>query len=278
MNLWLWCYVIWQVNAVVFTGIWLLQKKTKNAGIVDLAWTFGTGIAGMILVGQASGPAVRKWIVGGIVLAWTLRLGIYLGVRIFSEEEDGRYADMRKKWGDAFEKRIFLFFQLQAIWTLLFALPMYSAAMNDGPAWQWFDIAGILLFSVSLAGVTLADYQLFRFRSDESNRGRVCRVGLWKYSRHPNYFFEWLHWLAYVFVSFGSPWMIGTVAGALVMFWFLTKVTGIPITEKRVSSSRKQEFEIYQNEVNAFFPGPVRHSADTGNAAAGQLHSSNSEG
>ena len=108
MNFWLWCYVIWQVNAVVFTGIWLLQKKTKNAGIVDLAWTFGTGIAGMILVGQASGPAVRKWIVGGIVLAWTLRLGIYLGVRIFSEEEDGRYADMRKKWGDAFEKRIFL--------------------------------------------------------------------------------------------------------------------------------------------------------------------------
>ena len=258
MNLVLIGLCIWAVMIVVFSVVWVIQKRIRNAGIVDLVWTFATGAAGLILISQGSAPLFRKLIVASIVAIWSLRLGLYLCKRILSEEEDGRYADMRIAWGDQFERKIFIFFQLQAVWTVLFAIPMLAAAMNPAESIQWFDFVGIGFFAASIIGESIADRQLFRFKHNPQNSGQVCRVGLWKYSRHPNYFFEWLHWFAYLFISFGSIWMIGSVAGVVVMYLFLTRVTGIPITEKRVSKTRKAQYEIYQKEVSPFFPLPVR--------------------
>lgn len=258
MNL-LWLILaIWGVMAVLFAGLWAIQRKTGNAGIVDLAWTLGTGAAGLILVSQGAAPLVRRVIVGTIVAVWSLRLSYHLARRIFSEPEDGRYADMREQWGDRFQSRMFLFFQIQASWTVLFAIPMLSAAMNPTAGLQWFDIVGLLFFAASIVGESVADQQLSRFKRNPDSRGKVCRVGLWKYSRHPNYFFEWLHWFAYLFISWGTVWMIGSVAGVMVMYLFLTRITGIPITEKRISRTRKAEYEIYQQEVSPFFPLPNR--------------------
>lgn len=256
MNLFVISLTIWGAMILVFSITWLVQKRIHNAGIVDLVWTFATGTAGLILVSQGAAPFFRKVIVASIVAIWSLRLGTYLAKRIFSEPEDGRYSDMRIAWGKNFERKIFVFFQLQAAWTVLFAIPMLSAAMNENPSLQWFDIVGVLFFATSVIGESIADRQLFRFKHDPVNKGKVCRVGLWKYSRHPNYFFEWLHWFAYLFISIGSIWMIGSLAGVVVMYLFLTRVTGIPITEKRISKTRKAQYEIYQKEVSPFFPLP----------------------
>lgn len=260
MTLFLVAYFLWSVYALLFSGVWLIQKKTKNAGIVDVVWTYATGAAGIVLILYAAAPLFRKVIVGAIVLTWTLRLGLHLTIRYLNEPEDGRYTEMRKRWGDKYEKKMYFFYQLQAAWAVLFALPMLSAAMNPAESLGWFDIAGIAVFLLSVVGEGIADVQLFRFKQNADNRGKVCRVGLWGYSRHPNYFFEWLHWFAYVFISFGSIWMIGSLAGVAVMYLFLTRVTGIPLTEKRISASRKEAYAVYQQEVSSFFPLPNRTS------------------
>ncbi|MEC9092359.1 MAG: DUF1295 domain-containing protein [Planctomycetota bacterium] len=249
---------IWLTMAILFWGAWWLQTKTKNAGIVDLFWVFGTGAAGLILVSHGSAPFFRRTIISGIICLWTIRLGAYLGKRIWTEAEDGRYADLRTQWADQFERRLFVFYQLQAFWTLLFAIPMFSAAMNPVNSVQWYDIAGIVIFLISILGEFVADAQLSQFRKKPENRGQVCRTGLWKYSRHPNYFFEWLHWFAYFLIGLGSPWALGSLAGVVVMYWFLTRITGIPITEKRILKTRRSQYEIYQREVSAFFPWPVK--------------------
>lgn len=256
MNLFLTALLIWGVMIILFSLTWLLQQRLRNAGIVDLLWTFATGAAGILLVFQGEAPMFRKLIIASIVTIWSLRLGIYLWQRISSEPEDGRYSDMRDQWGDQFEIKMFVFFQLQAVWTILFAIPMLSAAMNPAESLLWTDIVGMLFFVVSVVGEAIADSQLARFKSDPNSSGKVCRVGLWGYSRHPNYFFEWLHWFSYLFISIGTWWLIGGISGVVVMYLFLTRVTGIPITEKRIMKTRKSEYETYQEEVSPFFPLP----------------------
>ena len=113
MTLFLVAYFLWSVYALLFSGVWLIQKKTKNAGIVDVVWTYATGAAGIVLILYAAAPLFRKVIVGAIVLTWTLRLGLHLTIRYLKEPEDGRYTEMRKRWGDKYEKKMYFFYQLQ---------------------------------------------------------------------------------------------------------------------------------------------------------------------
>ena len=118
------------------------------------------------------------------------------------------------------------------------------------------DAAGLAVFAVSMVGESIADRQLARFRADAANRGQVCEAGLWRYSRHPNYFFEWLHWWAYVLFGYGSPSWWVTLAGVVLMYLFLTRVTGIPHTERQALASRGDAYRRYQQQTSAFFPLP----------------------
>ena len=127
------------------------------------------------------------------------------------------------------------------------------AARNPAPL-GWADAAGALLWLVAIAGEALADMQLARFRRDPARAGQGCRQGLWRYSRHPNYFFEWLHWWAYVLLGLGSPWWWVTVAGVVVMYVFLTRVTGIPYTEQQALRTRGEAYRRYQETTSVFFP------------------------
>ena len=260
MNIWLGIVLAWAVMAVIMTLLWMRQRQTHNAGIVDIAWSFGTGFCAIWFAWIADGEEVRRAIIAAMAGLWGLRLGFFLLRRVLSEEEDGRYQELREQWGERTQRNLFIFFQVQAFWAVLFALPMLVAASNSEPGFRWYDALGILIFLVAIGGESLADAQLARFRRDPSNRGRVCRDGLWRYSRHPNYFFEWVHWWAYVAIGLAGPWGWLTLAGPAVMLLFLFRVTGIPPTEARALKSRGDAYRRYQETTSPFFPWPPKES------------------
>lgn len=247
--------------ALMMAGLWVVQWRRHNAGIVDVAWSFGTGMCAIWFVANAPGDPVRRALIGTLAGVWAARLGFALLVRVLGEAEDGRYRMLRDKWKERTQPLMFGFFQIQAFWAVLFALPMLGAAHNRSPIGLTdYLAAGIWL--AALAGETIADLQLAQFRRDPANKGQVCRVDLWAWSRHPNYFFEWIHWFAYILFAWASPLAWMAWFGLAVMLLFLTKVTGIPMTEARSLLSRGEAYRKYQQEVSPFIPLPPRKGAE----------------
>lgn len=251
----------WLSAALVQHMGWLWQRRHRNAGIVDVLWAFLLGWAALGCALFADGWAPRRVLVGVLGVGWSLRLGLHLLRRFRSEEEDGRYAQLRSDKGDRIDGWLLVFFQIQAlsvgILTLAFAIP----AASDVVGWRWSDAAALVIWFGAIVGEGIADRQLAAWRSDEANRGRTCRAGLWRYSRHPNYFFEWLHWFTYPLLALGSAqgWIAWFAPAALL--FLMIKVTGIPPTEARAVASRGDDYRRYQQTTNAFFPGPPRKAA-----------------
>lgn len=240
--------------AILMTALWLVQRRTHNAGIVDVGWTFGIGALTVGLALVAVGEPWRRALVAGMTLIWSLRLGLHLVHRVGSEPEDGRYQNLREWAGPRQQIVLLVFFLLQATWVVLFALPQYAAMHNPHPLGA-FDVAALAVFLLAWGGEAIADRQLAAFRRNSANRGRVCRVGLWRYSRHPNYFFEWLHWFAYPLAAIGAG-SIASLAwlGPVLMLVFLLTITGVPQTERRALQSRGAQYREYQRTTSAFFP------------------------
>lgn len=244
--------------ATVMGLLWLLQRRTGDAGIVDVAWGMGVGLLTLFFVwGSESGDITRRIIIASLAMIWSLRLSAYILWRVLTMEEDGRYQTLKQSWGAAAQRKLFWFFQLQAIGSLLFALPMLIAARGKSPV-GIYDYLGVSIWFVALLGELVADWQLDRFRANPENRGRVCRVGFWNYSRHPNYFFEWLHWWSYVCLAITAPWGLLTVMGPLLMLHFIINVTGIPPTEAQALKSRGDAYRDYQRTTSVFFPWPPK--------------------
>jgi steroid 5-alpha reductase family enzyme len=246
----------------LMVSLWAVRGR-RNAGVVDVAWSFGTGLTGVFFALTAGGLSARRIAVAALAGLWALRLGGYLLRRVSSEVEDVRYRALREKWGPRASRNFLLFFLVQAAWAVLFALPMLPAAENARDLCA-ADLAGVLLWLAALTGEAVADLELARFRADPANRGRVCRRGLWGWSRHPNYFFEWLGWWAYVLLAAGHPLWYLALGGPALMLLFLTRVTGIPPTEKRLLASRGESYREYQRSVSVFVPWPPKRAPKGG--------------
>jgi steroid 5-alpha reductase family enzyme len=245
----------WPLVALVLGALWLWQRSSRDAGIADVGWAFSVGLLVLWYAVASPGLAERRLLVATMTCLWSLRLALYiLRDRVLSGDEDGRYQQLRASWGAKFQTRMFLFFQGQALLAVLFSLPPLVAMRSQRPDLGALDLAGILVWAAAITGESLADRQLARFRSDPANRGRTCRIGLWRYSRHPNYFFEWLHWWAYTLVAWGSDHFWLTVAAPFVMLVFVLFITGIPPTEARALESRGEDYRRYQRSTSAFFP------------------------
>jgi steroid 5-alpha reductase family enzyme len=245
----------WLFTASLMVVLWLVAPLGGNAGVVDVAWALATGLVGVGFAALSDGNPTRRAIVGILAAAWALRLAGHLYGRVRREAEDGRYRELRERWGSQARRNLFWFYQAQAFWAVMFALPMLAASRNAEPIGA-LDSVAVGIWIVSVVGEAVADAQLARFKANSFNHGAVCRAGLWRYSRHPNYFFEWLHWWAYAALAAGGPaWWIA-VGGAFVMLWFLTHVTGIPPTEAQALRSRGDAYREYQRTTNAFFPWP----------------------
>ncbi len=246
--------IAYAAAALLMLVLWLIQRQTRNAGIVDVGWTLGIGAAVLGLSIGAVGDSNRRVLIAAMTGVWALRLGWHLIRRISREPEDGRYQALREWAGPRAQVALFWFFQLQAAWIVLFALPQ-TIAMQNARGFGWPELAGLGLFLLSVFGEGVADQQLDHFRRRQENRGRVCNVGLWRYSRHPNYFFEWLHWFAYPLMALGMGalgWV--TLFGPAAMLYLLLFVTGIPPTEARALRSRGDAYRAYQRTTSAFFP------------------------
>ena len=165
------------------------------------------------------------------------------------------------EWGQDAGRRLFLFLQVQAAAGLVLVLSVFAAAHNSAPGLGAKDALGVLVFLGALAGAALSDEQLRRFKADPANRGKVCDVGLWGYSRHPNYFFEWLGWVAFPIIAISGAhlWGLAAFAAPALMYLLLAHVSGIPPLEAHMQRSRGAAFDLYRARVNAFFPGPQRN-------------------
>ncbi|GAB6195107.1 DUF1295 domain-containing protein [Lysobacter xanthus] len=246
--------------SVVMTLGWLWQWRTRNAGLVDVLWSLGVGGSAVALALVGDGAVLPRVLLGVLGGVWGLRLALHLGHRVFTEAEDGRYAYLRAHWNGS-QVRFFLFFQLQALLVPLFALPFAAVARAPGGGPGGWLVAGVAIWLLALAGEGIADRQLARFRADASNRGRTCRDGLWRYSRHPNYFFEWLHWFAYAALAAGSPWWWMAAAGPVVMYVFLRWISGIPFTEAQALRTRGDDYADYQRTTPMLIPRLPRRTA-----------------
>ena len=264
MNFWELLLWGWALMALAMAVLWEVQRRFGKAGIVDVLWAGGVGALALFFVWQADGYVQRRFLIGILAGAWSFRLTSYLLVRVVRMTEDGRYEEMKQKWGKATQRNLFLFFQVQAFWSVLFAAPMLLAAQNSEAPLGWVDAAGVAVWILAIYGEAVADRQLARFRMRPGNKGKVCQEGLWRYSRHPNYFFEWSHWWAYVLIGWNGPMGYLTLLGPAAMLLFLFKITGIPPTEANALKSRGNAYREYQRTTSAFFPWRPKK----GNAAA----------
>lgn len=244
----------WSLAAVVMSGLYIWQRRLGDPGIVDVAWSLLVAAATVLYAGLGPGLFERKLAVVAVVIVWAARLAGHVAWRLAQMPRDGRYVALQQEWGGSAERRMFYFYQMQALAAVLFSLPILIALRNPHPL-GLFDGLGLLVGILAVVLESQADWQLTRFRQSADNRGSVCQEGWWRYSRHPNYFFEWTHWWAYVlFAVTWFPWGIATLLGPLLMWYFITRVTGIPPTEAQAIKSRGDAYRRYQQTTNAFFP------------------------
>ncbi|KAF0808333.1 hypothetical protein A6D6_00042 [Alcanivorax xiamenensis] len=239
---------------LAFTMAWWVQRLTGNAGWVDVAWSMGTGLTGLSYLIAGSGEGLPRLVAGALLLVWATRLGGHIFKRVTNEkQEDGRYRAMRERLGRGAQPVFLLVFWAQAGLAWVFALPFHVIASQS----LFHPItmtAGIAIGLVAICGEALSDHQLARFKARDDSHGRTCRDGLWRYSRHPNYFFEWLHWFSYPLIAVGAKggvWLWGLPVLMLLFLWF---VTGIPYTEKQALKSRGADYRDYQRTTSPFIP------------------------
>jgi cyclopropane-fatty-acyl-phospholipid synthase len=242
---------------LVFSAVWAWQLKSENAGMIDPVWAYSLGAVAVLYAvlgtGNSSGRALVA--LGGLV--WGARLGTHLWRRNFGQPEDARYRQLREEWGTGAPWRMFAFFQLQVLVSMLLSVAFLVPSYRVGELQVGWCIVAVLVWITAVVGETIADRQLRRFKSDSANHGKVCRDGLWRYSRHPNYFFECVHWVAYIALSVGSPWVWVTLLPPVLMAWLLLRLSGIPMLETRLATTRPGYAE-YMRTTNALIPWPPR--------------------
>jgi steroid 5-alpha reductase family enzyme len=246
----------------VMVALWVLHLWMRNASLADVGWCIGLIAVVLWYVTQATGENERKVLVAALAVIYAGRLGLHVLLdRVLGKAEDARYRRQREEWGASAGWVMFGYFQLQAIAAVGFSLPFLVVIQNPWPPFALTELLGGLLWLIAVSGEAVADWELARFRAVPSNRNRVCRDGLWFYSRHPNYFFEWLHWWTYVVMAIGAPGWPLTLIGPVVMGWALFKITGIPLAEAQAVARRGEDYRRYQQTTSCFVPWPPKRPA-----------------
>ena len=242
--------------AAVMLGLWLLGLKNHNFSYVDIGWSVNFALLGVLYAALAPGDLTRRVVIATMFAAHGLRLGWHLAKRIIGEPEEGRYQQLRKDWGKSGNLNLkFLgFFEFQALLNAFLTLPLLIVSFNRTPGLQPLELAGLALFVIGIVGESAADAQLAAFKRDPANKGGVCDAGLWHYSRHPNYFFEWLIWIAYAVFALASPHGWIALAMPVLMLHFLINVTGLKATEEQALRTKGERYRRYQARTSGFIP------------------------
>ena len=246
--------------SLVFLVAWMLSLKWDNFSIVDAVWAFGIGLVGVCWLACSGSANPKILVAGAILLIWSLRLGLHLERRIRKAhpEEDSRYAKLREVWVGRVPSAFFWFFQGQAASVVLLALPFLMIALDSDRAWSAWESAGLTVALIGICGESLADAQMTRFKSVNSDSRKICQTGLWRYSRHPNYFFESVIWFGFYIYACGSAWGWTTIHAPAIITFLLLKVTGIPPTEASAVKRKGDAYRRYQQTTSAFIPWPPK--------------------
>lgn len=241
---------------IIMFLLWLLSLRNNNFSYVDIGWSANFAVLGVLYALLAPGDPLRRMLIAGMFTVHGLRLAAHLAGRIVGEPEEGRYVELRRKWGRAgnLNLKFLAFFELQAVLNALLSLPLLLACFNRSPELHSLEIAAVAIFVIALGGESLADAQLAAFKRNPANKGGVCDVGLWRYSRHPNYFFEWLIWIAYALFALSAPYGWISIAMPALMLHFLLNVTGVKATEEQALRSKGERYRIYQARTSGFVP------------------------
>jgi steroid 5-alpha reductase family enzyme len=242
------------VAGVSFALVWFISYRVDNYGFLDVVWSLSVAVLAPLYAVLGNGLPARRIAFALVGAAWSLRLGVYILIRVCRHhpDEDKRYRTLRQKWpGPA---RFFLFFELQAVIALIFSLPFLLAALNTRPTWGVLERVGLAVAACATIGEWISDRQAQRFKANAANYAKVVDVGLWRYSRHPNYFFESMVWWGFFIAAlyFDYGWI--TVICPLLMLYILLQVTGIPLTEKHSLESRGEAYRAYQRTTSRFIP------------------------
>ena len=234
--------------------LWLIHIPIKNAGIVDIGWASGFAALAWIYYWTSPNDNLRAFVLTMMVTAWSLRLSGYLLVRFLKTEEDGRYAQIRESWKTGLPVKFFFFFEFQALLNVILSVPFIVALVHYRAELIWIEWIAVGLWMIGIIGEATADHQLKKFKSDTANKDKTCDAGLWNYSRHPNYFFEWIIWVSYFVFALGSPFGWISAVAPVLMLYFLLKVTGIPATEEQALKTKGEAYRRYQQSTSAFVP------------------------
>lgn len=229
----------------------------KNNGIVDIFWAFNFLVIAAIIWFLAEGNEQRKMLVCGLAALWSLRLGIYLLIRVGShlKVEEGRYKALREEWSNTV---FFFFFQGQAFSNVMLSIPFFLISLNTDTQIHLIEYIGAGMWAIAIIGEGLSDYQLAAFKKNPANKGKVCQDGLWNYSRHPNYFFQLMIWVSVLVMALPSPYGWISVICPLTIGYLIFKVTGIPMTEEQAVRSKGDLYREYQRTTSAFVPLPKK--------------------
>jgi steroid 5-alpha reductase family enzyme len=245
------------VASVSMALLWALAVRIEDASHVDVAWAMLIATCAILYALVADGDTAHRVLAAVLASVWGYRLGLYLLFnRVLGKEEDGRYQTLRAKWGENANRNFFWFFQFQAAFVVFFTIPYALIVLDDGGLGplEWL---GAAVWAVGNAGVIASDWQLAQWRGNPANRGQTARGGLWSWSRHPNYFFEFVTWIGVAVVATAAPWgWIAWVVPAVLLF-LLFRLTGIPATEAQALKSRADYAE-YQRTTSVFVPLPPK--------------------
>jgi steroid 5-alpha reductase family enzyme len=244
------------LSSLLMAAVWWVAMHIRNAGIVDIAWALGFAPLALFYRIFGDGEPVRQNLITLMVIIWSVRLGAHLWKRVMGHhpEEDSRYRELRRAVAGHEKFFFFWFFQAQALLLSVLSIPILLSNFDPRVQLGFSDVLGCAVWLVAIAGESLADRQLATFKALAANKGKVCSVGLWRYSRHPNYFFEWLIWVAFFLFVFPAPWGWTTLFAPVLMLFFLLRVTGIPYTEQQSLRSRGDAYSEYQRTTSPFFP------------------------
>ncbi|MES1195348.1 MAG: DUF1295 domain-containing protein [Steroidobacter sp.] len=251
------------VVVIVMTLLWIMGVRIHNFSYVDLGWSFNFALLALVDGMMGEGDVTRRWLICSMYALWSLRLAWHLAARIVGQPEEGRYVQLRAEWGTSgnLNFRFFAFFQFQALLNVLLSIPLLVAAANSAARMSMLEYMGILIWLIGLLGESIADQQLKSFKRDSNNKSKVCDTGLWGWSRHPNYFFEWTIWIGYATFALASPYGWLALPLPLLMLHFLLNVTGIKTTEEQALRSKGEAYARYQRTVSAFIPLPRKQES-----------------
>lgn len=238
--------------------MWLLSLARRDVSIVDAAWGLGFVMIVWVTVSLSSSTGPARWLLAGLTTVWGVRLSGYLAWRNHGQPEDKRYARMRSRWGEAFPLvSLFSVFVLQGVVMWVVSLPLQSGVTQSRGVWSVGHVAGCALWGIGFVFEAVGDWQLSRFKSQPAAAGRILDRGLWRYTRHPNYFGDFCVWWGLFVIAQAGGAAAWTIIGPLTMSLLLMFVSGVTLLERDLTD-RKADYADYVRRTNAFFPGPPR--------------------